>query len=483
MILRQYQKDLIQRWQRQPKLGWAVEMGLGKTLAALQGCVETLEVSRTLVVAPKRVVAATWPREAEILGLPRPPQITFEHLDLVRTPKPKTGLVFRDKKTTKATICRIAAEWPIVLVSYDALTYVVAALGPAGSPWDTVILDESTFVKSGGRQGAVRWKAAKLLAAQAERVLLLTGTPMVNSYEDLWGQTYLIDEGKSLGRTLTEFRQTWLAPENAHMKWSKLVIRSAQMEAEIMERMKLNWVSLRADDWLELPPYVYNDVMVEMPADARAVVDGIMARLAPMLEGHAIIPPNAAAAINKALQVCDGSAYVDDFAPYVLALADSLPITGRRIAARAHTAKRDALAEILEQTVGGVVLFYAFTHSRPDIIAGCQDAGGVVFIEADHAQEDWIAGKFKVLAMHPASGAHGLNLQAGGHTVVWYGLTWNLEHYIQGNARLRRSGQENDRVIVHRLTTGHAVEQAVADALDGKGSLLDGLMRAIAPCS
>ena len=455
MNLRPYQHKMIDFADEHPRCAWFVEMGLGKTLAALTYMTDRTDVDRWLVVGPKLVAQHVWPTEADENRWPWLAGCRFRVLDagmfdLCMTPK---GKDFKDKAATKKKI--LAAIGYLTAVSYEQFPWLVRAMG-ASWPFDGICYDESTFLKSDSSQ---RYRAARRVSRAAKRVLLLTGTPAPNGYEDLFSQCYLLDQGERLGATIHEFRDRWMEPSSYGpggqvFAYMVRIDRKAELDAKVSELS----MALAAEDWLALPELVVVDVHVKLPQSALIVVNGFEDEMRACVGDTAIMAANRAAALNKCLQAANGSVYAMD--------GTAKPL---------HSAKLAALAEIVEAASGGVLVFYNYLFDAEAITAKFGKRCGVVSDAA--ARAAWDRGDLKVLLGHPASAGHGLNLQLGGSTAVWYGLTWNLEHYEQANARLRRPGQRAGRVVIHRLRAGTYSEIAVAAALDRKESLQGALKR------
>lgn len=426
-----------------------LDMGLGKTvstLTAIQRLKDYAEVEKVLVVAPKKVAESTWSTEA----------VKWGHLHL------RTSVVMGDTRTREA---RLMEEADIYVTSRDLVTWLTARLGKEW-PFDMVVIDELTSFKNHRSQ---RFKALRKVLPRTERVVGLTGTPTPNGYKDLWAQVYCIDSGARLGRFVTHYRQKYfdsIVRNNIEIKtWLKPGAEDA-IKALISDIA----LTMQASDYLTLPPMVEHDVAVALP---KRIADGyrkferdcvMEAAGEAEANGGLITAASAASLSNKLSQYANGAVYTDD-----------------RTVREIHDEKLTALGEILEQTDSPVLCFYQYQHDRDRIIAAFPKEKPVVY-EGVEQLERWNAGKIRLLLAHPASTAFGLNMQHGGHTVVWFSTGWNLELYEQANARLHRQGQER-RVTVHRLIATGTIDERMASAISGKRdtqlSFMEGMKRLI----
>lgn len=437
------------------RLAWWATMGAGKSAAALEWarreCDDKFAMDQLLVVGPRIVAAQTWPREAakwahsaslgpvRVLG---PSDLGFERTwDVLDGPG---GLKLGDWRAARKRIsgCRERVH----TVSWDNLHWLVKALGPA-SRYTHVILDESTYA---AEHTSKRWRAARYLTSKlgCTHILELTGLPAPNGYEKLWAQAYLLDGGVRLGRTLTEFRTTWMEPDvdPARMpymtrvyRWRPQPAKRARLDALLAELA----ISVQVDLGV---PFEIVDHRMAVPEDAwEAYKDIDRDFVHTFAAGGVVSAANAAVKVGKLLQAAQGSVY-DDL----------------RQVRWLHDVKLERLEEILDSATGGVLLAYPFIHDwdrikrRFKVAKHINNPGSVV---------DFSLGRTKLLCMHPASGAHGIDsLQLGGATIVWFGLSHNYEHYAQFNARLVRPGQR-ETVMIHRLIMARTVEEYVADVV------------------
>ncbi|MBX6395631.1 MAG: DEAD/DEAH box helicase [Alicyclobacillaceae bacterium] len=292
------------------------------------------------------------------------------------------------------------------------------------------------------------------------RVLGLTGTPTPNGLIDLWAQIYLLDMGERLGKTATGFRDRYFEPDR---RGPAGVIYSWRpkpgAEKAIYERLSDICVSMRAEDWLELPERIDRVVPVRLPPVAMEQYRRLERDLLLEFADADVVASSAAALSNKLLQLANGAVY------------DEL-----QSVKEIHDAKLDALEDVIETANGKPVLvFYTYRHDLARLKRRFPEARA---LDSAADIEDWNAGRIPVLLVHPASAGHGLNLQAGGHIIVWFGLTWSLELYEQANARLYRQGQ-TERVIVHHLVAEGTIDEDVMRALGGKAAKQEALLAAV----
>lgn len=432
-----YQQRAVDFILQRPAAALFVEMGLGKTLVALTALVELfnrVEADRALVIAPKRVAESVWPAEIakwdHTRGLPY-------------------ALAVGD---ARARLAAVLAGRPITLIGRDNVDWLVGQFG-RDWPFDTVVIDESSGFKDPSTR---RFKALKRVRGQIRRIVLLTGTPSPNSLLDLWAQAWLLDRGEALGRTFTGFRAAFFDSDYMGYKFTP---KPGAAEA-IHRRLEPLALTLRQEDWLELPARLDNEVRVEMPAKARAQYRALEREyLLPFAAGGRVSAANAAVLAGKLLQMANGAVYLDN---------------GDGGYAALHDAKLDALEEIIEDGAPTLVA-YQFRSDLDRLrrrFPNARELCGSGDVEA------WNRSEIPLLLAHPASAGHGLNLQAGGARVVWFSLTWSLEQYQQFNARLHRQGQSRG-VIVHHLIAAGTIDEEVMRALRSKASGQNALMDAL----
>lgn len=432
-----YQRRCIQFIIDHPEAGLFLDMGLGKTVITLTAVryllYDSFEVSKVLVIAPLRVAEDTWTREAE----------KWDHLKDLR--------ISRILGSAKERELAAAADADIYVTNRENVVWLVRNLKKW--PFDMIVIDELSSFKSPQSQ---RFKALRKVRLFASRVVGLTGTPAANGLMDLWAEIGILDGGKRLGRFITRYREEyfrpgWVSPQGIVYKYEP----KPDAMRRITEKISDITISLKAADYLQLPDEIESIVEVAMPEKAKREYD-IMERDAVLeLEEAEITALNAAAVLTKLTQIADGFAY------------DS---AGKAV--RIHDAKTEALKEIIEQADSPVLVFYQYREDAEHLMEAVPGARPL------HTESDikaWNDGKIPVLLTHPASAGYGLNLQDGGHVIVWYGLTWSLEQYLQANARLHRQGQTKP-VLVYRLLAKDTVDEEILRRLDKKSATQDAVL-------
>lgn len=439
----EYQKMAIEKIYETPRCGLFLEMGLGKTvitLTALEDMIyNSFEVGKVLVIAPLRVAEDTWSRESA----------KWEHLKHLRISK-----ILGTPSQRRAAL---AAEADIYIINRENVVWLCDELSVAGG-WffDAVVIDELSSFKSPKAQ---RFKALRKYITRSRRVIGLTGTPAPNGLIDLWSQIYLLDGGERLGRTVTGYRERFFLPDKRNQTTIFSYKPKDGADKAIWDRLSDICVSMRAEDWLTLPERIDNVVTVRMTDKQRAAYEKFeREQYIQFIEGE-VTAVSAAALTNKLLQYSNGAMYKAD-GDYI----------------ETCEGKLDALEDIIEAANGKPVLcFYSYKHDLERIQKRFPNA-----VKLDNAEdiENWNNGEIELMLAHPAGAGHGLNLQAGGNIIVWFGLTWSLELYQQANARLYRQGQEN-AVVIHHLLTEHTVDERVYQSLQGKGEVQDELLDAL----
>lgn len=427
----------------EPYLGLFLEMGLGKTVITLSALrrlrFDQFSIRRVLVIAPKKVAEGTWMAEAA----------KWEQLKLLRF-SPVMG-------SAAARIRALHSPADVYVISRDNVVWLVNQYRNAW-PFDVVVVDELSSFKNASSK---RFKALKSVLPHISRLVGLTGTPAPNGLTDLWAQIYLLDRGQRLGKTLTWYREAFFS-HNQYAHEYKLLPGA---EEKIRDAIKDICISLSAADYLQMPPLMTNDIPVMLDDKIKAQYRKMERELLLEIDEQTITAATAAVLTGKLLQLCAGAVY--DTAGGI---------------AEVHDCKLQALAELVE-SLGGqhALLFYGYRHDVPRIEAALKAAVPHIRIRQLDGAADcdaWNQGEADILLAHPASCAFGLNLQAGGRHVIWYGLTWSLELYQQANARLYRQGQPYP-VIIHRLLVSGGMDESVADALEGKRGTQDALMTAL----
>jgi SNF2 family DNA or RNA helicase len=407
------------------------------TLTAVKELLDDFAVSSVLVIAPKRVAEDTWTREAS----------KWDHLQGLRV-SPVLG-------SQRQRIQALSRKADIYVIGRDNVQWLVTRYGKLW-PFDMVVIDELSSFKN---PQAKRFRELRKVMPMVERVVGLTGTPSPNGLMDLWAEIYLLDRGERLGRTIGAYREQWFRPalQNGFVVYKWAPVRGA--EEQIRERISDICVSMSAADYLELPDRIDREIPVKLSDDEMQQYRLLERTQILQLEsGEVVAALNAAAVMTKLLQLSNGSAYADDGS-----------------VVRIHERKLDALEEIVDTTDGPVLVFYSFRHDLQaikDRIPEARELSGPDDISA------WNRGEIRVLLAHPASVGYGLNLQDGGHVIVWYGLTWSLELYQQANARLHRQGQTRP-VIIHHLIAEGTVDEQVMRALKAKDTGQSALLAAL----
>ena len=401
---------------------------------------DRFEVSRVLVIAPKRVAEDTWMREAA----------KWDHLKRL-TISPVLG-------TAAQRTAALDADADLYVIGRDNVVWLVELLQKRrrGWPFDMIVIDELSSFKN---SQAKRFRALRRAIPFAHRVVGLTGTPSPNGLMDLWSEIYLLDQGERLGKTIGWYRDEYFRPgmRNGYTVYKWEPRQGAQKEIE--KRISDICVSMSASDYLQLPERIDNVIPVRLTDEERKAYDEMERdQLLQLGEDETVVALNAAAVMSKLLQIANGAVYAEGGAVM-----------------RIHDEKAQALEEIIDTTGEPVLVFYSFRHDLETIQRRIPEART---LEGPEDIAAWNRGEIQVLLAHPASVGYGLNLQEGGHVIVWYGLTWSLELYQQANARLHRQGQERP-VIVHHLITEGTVDEQVMRALQAKDTSQAALLAAL----
>lgn len=421
--------------------GLFLDMGLGKSVITLTALVDLLhdrfEVSKVLVIAPLRVANTTWLDEV----------LKWKHLKGLRVSKvlgsQKDRTMALYKKADIYTINRENVPWLVELYKNEW-------------PFDMVIIDEISSFKS---PSAKRFRALKKVRHKIKRFVGLTGTPAPNGLLDIWSQIYLLDGGERLGRTFSGYRSRYFHPQkyvNGGIPTDYALNDDA--EEKIYDRISDICISMKALEYLKMPEIIFNKVEVELSEKEMKLYRKLERDLLLPLEDSDVDAANAAVLSNKLLQMAGGTVY-DEY-------GDVHQI---------HDRKLDALEDLIEAANGKpVLIYYGFRHER-DRIKKLFDTGE---INTSDDIAKWNRGEMKIALCHPASAGHGLNLQEGGSTIIWFGSTWSLELYQQANARLWRQGQKQT-VVIHHILTKDTIDQRVMTALDNKDTGQNALIEAV----
>lgn len=442
-----YQRYAIERILSDPFLGLFLDMGLGKTVITLTAVYELRyhrwAVGRCLVVAPKKVAEATWSSEAR----------KWDHLRDMRI-IPVLGSASR-------RIRALHTPGDVWVINRENIPWLVDYYRNAW-PFDMVVLDESSSFKN---HQSKRFKALRLVRPRIRRLLELTGTPAPNGLEDLWAQIFLLDGGARLGRTISSYRDAFFTQDYAH-PGQQYRTYSPQEGADVRIRAAISdiCVSMKAEDYLELPDYIEDVVPVALDAKAKRAYDKMERDMLLEVDDQTITAGTAAVLNGKLLQLCSGAVYDSEGA-----------------VVEVHRCKIEACLEVVEQLNGAhALVFYWFQHERDRLLEALSGTGLRVRVYRGAEDERaWNAGEVDLLLAHPASCGYGLNLQSGGHHAIWFGYpNWALEIYQQANKRLHRQGQQYP-VIGHHLVVQGGMDEAVVAALHEKGDTQEALMQAL----
>ncbi len=442
----QYQEYATKRILDTPYIALLLEMGLGKTVSTLTAIDLLLndyfDAAKVLVIAPLRVAEDTWAREIE----------KWDHLQHLRISK-VLGTVTARRKALKA-------DADIYVINRENVEWLVNEYGSQW-PFDTVVIDELSSFKNSNSK---RFRALRRVRPLMKRVIGLTGTPAPNSLMDLWPQMYLIDQGERLGKTITGFRDRYFIPgaRSGHVvyEWKE----KKEAEERIYEAISDIAVSMKAEDWLELPERINRTIPIPLNPKARELYKKLEKELLLPFKDADVVASTAAVLSNKLLQMASGAVYDEDKGVKLI-----------------HDAKLDALEDVIEAANGKpVMVFYNFKHSLSRLQERFPQAR--ILRKGRDGNEDiraWNNDEIPLLLVHPKSAGHGLNLQESScRTVVWFDQIWSLEEDQQANARVYRQGVRHNIVVVRLVAEGTMDEDAVA-ALERKAAGQDALMQAV----
>ena len=438
-----YQKYATKWLLDKEKAALFLDMGMGKSVITLTAINELMfdyfDVAKVIVIAPLRVAQNTWDGEIE----------KWEHLRHLK--------VAKILGSEKERIQGLNTSAHIYIINRENVKWLVDRCGKDW-PFDMVVIDELSSFKS---HQAQRFKALRKVRPFMKRVVGLTGTPAPNSLIDLWPQIYLLDGGERLGKTITGFRERYFYPDkrNQYIVYSYKPKEGAK-EA-IYKRLSDICVSMKAEDYLKLPEKINNIIPVHLSKKAKEKYDQLERDLLLPLKDADIVANTAGVLTNKLLQMANGAVYDEN--GHVQEI---------------HKAKLKALEDVLEAANGKpVLIFYAYKHDLARIKKHLKGQDLRVLDKAEDIK-DWNNNKVPIMLAHPASAGHGLNLQAGGNIIVWFGLTWSLELYSQANARLYRQGQKQN-VIIHHLVAKGTIDEDVMEVLENKEAGQEALLNAV----
>lgn len=400
---------------------------------------DRFEVNKVLVVAPLRVAEDTWTKESA----------KWDHLRGLR--------VVRVLGSQAQRIRALETDADIYCINRENIPWLVKYYGTEW-PFDGVVLDELSSFKS---PSSKRFKAMRKVRPLIKHIVGLTGTPSPNGLIDLWAQIYLLDRGKRLGRTLTEYRNRYFNPgrRNGYVVYDWVPKDGA--EDEIYRRISDICISMKACDYLKLPERVDVVRTVKLDDEAKTAYTEMEKEAVLELGPNEIVDAGTAAVVSgKLLQIANGAVYDENGKTHII-----------------HEFKLDTLEDVIEAVNGRPVLvFYAYQHDLERIMQRFPQARK---LEGSAEIDAWNRGEIPILLAHPAGAGHGLNLQAGGNHIVWFGLTWSLELYQQANARIYRQGVKGERVTITHLVTEGTIDEDVMRVLDGKATRQDALLEAV----
>lgn len=442
----EYQQYAIEYIETHPVSAVLLDMGLGKTsitLTALQDLLfDRFEAHKVLIIAPLRVARNTWPAELQ----------KWDHLqDLT------VSVVVGNAEERKAAL---AKEADLYVINREMVLWLVEQSGYQFD-FDTVVIDELSSFKN---HQSKRFKALMKVRPRVKRIIALTGTPSSNGLMDLWAEFRLLDMGERLGRYITQYRTKYFMPDkrNAQIVFSYKPLPGA--EEQIYDKISDITISMKAADFLPMPERIESEYPVYLSEEEREKYDVLKQEMVLQLPGEEITAANAASLSGKLSQLANGAIYTEE-----------------KEVITVHDRKLDALEDIIEAAAGKPILVaYWFQHDLQRITERLESLKvSYARISSPGSIELWNRGEFAVGLIHPASAGHGLNLQEGGSTLVWFGLTWSLELYQQTNARLWRQGQKSSTVVIQHIVAKDTVDERILKALTEKNNTQEALIAAV----
>ena len=441
-----YQKYAIEFILNHPVAAVLLDMGLGKTVIALTAIhsllFDSFEVSKVLVIAPLRVARDPWPNEVK----------KWEHLKDLRV-----SVAVGDAKKRKIALMRKA---DIYVINREMVKWLVEESG-VPFDYDMVVIDELSSFKNPQSQ---RFKALMKVRSKVRRVVGLTGTPASNGLMDLFAEYKLLDMGQRLGRYITRYRLSYFQPDktNGAIVYSYKPLPFA--EEEIFKKIGDITISMKSGDFLQMPEKIMTEYEVEMNEKEKQEYKHLKDNLVLSVGDQEITAANAASLCGKLSQMANGAVYTDDRNVQIF-----------------HERKLDALEDMIEAANGKpLMIAYWFQHDFDRIKKRLQEMG-VEFekIDSEDSIKRWNEGRLPVALIHPASAGHGLNLQSGGSTIIWFGLTWSLELYQQTNGRLWRQGQKDKTVVIQHIITKGTIDERILSALKHKDCTQEEMIAAV----
>ena len=438
-----YQSYCIQRIINDNAVGLFLDMGLGKTVITLTAINDLkynrFKIQKCLVIAPKKVAEATWSKEAE----------KWDHLKHLRISK----ILGTESKRIRA----VNTPADVYVINRENVPWLVDHYR---NDWkfDMVVVDELSSFKS---NKAKRFKCLTWVRPHIKKFVGLTGTPAPNGMMDLWAQVYLLDNGERLGKTITAYRQAYFI-QNTHGGNFSTFEEKQEAAEEIRQRISDICISMKAEDYIKLPDRTDVVVPVELDSKARKMYDKFEKEMFLQIDEDNLDAGTAAVLSNKLLQMCNGAVY------------------GENNVVEIHNCKIEAFMELVEAAQGQPILvFYNFKHDLDRLkLALAKTKLTIGELKSPKDIDRWNNKELNILFAHPASAAYGLNLQAGGSHIVWFGLNWSLELYQQANARLYRQGQK-DKVIIHHLVVDDSTDELGMNALKEKSGTQEALLSAL----
>ena len=446
-IPHEYQSYCFNRIIDTKKVGLYIDMGLGKTVTTLSAVKDLkynrLLVRKILVIAPKKVAESTWSKEKD----------KWDHTKMLRVSKVLGSTAKRIQAlNTPADLYIINRENVVWLVDYYRNAW----------PFDMVVIDESSSFKN---HKSTRFKALASISGKIDRLVELTGTPSPNGLEDLWAQVYLLDGGERLEKRYSQFRERYFNPGDRGQNIIYNYKPKLGSEQAILDKISDICITMKSEDYLQLPDLIEDVIHVELDQKARKAYDELERQMVLALpeEEDEISVTSAAALSNKLLQLANGAVYDENHTVHSV-----------------HDCKIEAFMELVESLNGKPALvFYNFQHDKDRIKAALEKTSlRVRELKTPQDENDWNTGQIDILLAHPASCAYGLNLQQGGNHVIWFGLTWNYELYSQANKRLHRQGQ-TEKVIVHHLVCNETRDEDVMEAISRKDDVQNWVMESL----
>lgn len=436
-----YQSYAIEYIKNHPVSAVLLDMGLGKTVISLTAIADLLFDSflahRILVIAPLRVARDTWPAELKKWS-------HLKHLSFAVAVGPPA-----DRKAA------LMSNSDITIINRENVQWLI---DDSGMPFhfDTVVIDELSSFKN---PQSKRFKSLLKVRPKIKRIIGLTGTPSSNGLMDLWAEFRLLDMGHRLGRFITQYRNNYFIADkrNGQIIYSYKPLPYA--EEAIYKQISDITISMKSTDYLQMPELVSSQYEVQLSEDERERYEQLKAEFVLNISNEEITAANAASLTSKLVQLANGAIYTDS--------GDIMEF---------HNSKLDALEDLIEAANEKPVLVtYWFKHDLQRI----KKRFTVRELKSGKDIEDWNSGKIPVAVIHPASAGHGLNLQSGGSTLIWFGLTWSLELYQQTNARLYRQGQRSETVIIQHIIAKNTIDEQIIKALKKKDNTQSALINAV----